>query len=165
MQKMMIGTLWVALLGLAALTTEAPKLVYAQQLPPAQRIQKPVPLTGTKWMLAETAGQHVAQDGRQPYFELKSVERYEDGSTGRLEDATDSCGNRLTGAYRASGDWLHVRIVSSTLLACKVSEGMPRRDLSDALTGDQRFRVHGNELDLLDNSGAVRARFIAANEE
>jgi hypothetical protein len=115
-------------------------------------------------MLAESVGQHIAQDGRQPYFELKALERYEDGSAGRLEDATDSCGNRLRGIYRTTGDWLRVRIISSTLLACKVTERMPR-GLVSTLTGDQQFRIHGAELDLLDNSGEVRARFIAASGE
>jgi heat shock protein HslJ len=162
MQRRTIGTLCIALVGLAALIGEVPRLVRAQQLPPAQKIPRSAPLAGTKWMLAESAGQRVAQQGRQPYFELKALERYEDGSAGQLEDATDSCGNRLTGVYRTTGDWLHLRIISSTLLACKVTEGMPR-GLGAAVTGDQRFRIRGAELDLLDNSGAVRARFIATS--
>jgi len=160
----MIGALCVALMGLAALICDVPTVVRAQQLPPAQKVPRPVPLAGTKWMLAESVGQHIAQDGRQPYFELKALERYEDSSAGRLEDATDSCGNRLRGIYRTTGDWLRVRIISSTLLACKVTERMPR-GLVSTLTGDQQFRIHGAELDLLDNSGEVRARFIAASGE
>jgi heat shock protein HslJ len=160
----MTGTLCVALIGLAALIGEAPRLVCAQKLPPAQKVPRSAPLAGMKWVLVESAGQRIEQDGRQPYFVLKALERYEDGSAGRLEDATDSCGNRLTGVYRTTGNWLQVRIISSTLLACKVSEGMPR-GLGAALTGDQRFRIYGAELDLLDNSGKVRARFIAASGE
>jgi hypothetical protein len=92
------------------------------------------------------------------------MERYEDGSAGQLEDATDSCGNNLRGVYRTTGDWLHVRIISRTLNACKVTQRMPR-SLIATLTGDQQFRVHGAELDLLDNSGEVRARFIADRGE
>lgn len=164
MQRKIIRALCVALMGLAALIGEAPRLVRAQQLPPAQKVPRSAPLAGTKWMLAESAAKRIAQDGRQPYFELKALERYEDGSAGRLANATDSCGNRLTGVYRTTGDWLQVRIISSTLVACKVREGMPR-GLGAVLTGDQRFRIHGAEFDLLDNSGAVRARFIAANGE
>jgi hypothetical protein len=60
--------------------------------------------------------------------------------------------------------WLHVRIISSTLLACKVTEGMPC-GLAATLTGDQQFRIHGAELDLIDNSGEVTARSIAARKE
>jgi heat shock protein HslJ len=160
----MIGALCVALMGLASLIGEAPKRVRAQQLPPAQKVPRPAPLAGTKWMLVESAGQRIAQDGRQPYFELKALERDENGSAGQLEDATDSCGNRHRGVYRTTGDWLHVRIISSTLLACKVTERMPR-GLVSTLTGDQQFRIHGAELDLLDNSGEVRARFVAASGE
>ena len=106
-------------------------------------------------MLTESAGQRIVQDGRQPFFELKLVERYGDGSEGRLEDATDACGNLLRGLYRATGGWLQVRIISSTLLGCKVTEHMPR-GLVAILTGDQQFRIHGAELDLFDNSGEVR---------
>lgn len=115
-------------------------------------------------MLAESAGQRIAQDGRQPYFELKAMERLQNGSTGQLEDATDACGSHLRGVYSAAGDWLRVRIISSTLLACKVTERMPR-GLVSSLAGDQQFRIHGAELDLLDNGGAVRARFVAARGE
>lgn len=163
-QPRLSRALCVALAGLIPLIGEAPRLVRAQELPPAQKVPKPAPLVGTKWMLAESAGQRIVQDGRQPYFELKALERYKDGSEGRLEDATDGCGNLLRGAYRTTGDWLHVRIISSTLVACKVRESMPR-GLGATITGDQRFRIYGTELDLLDNSGAVRARFIDASAE
>jgi hypothetical protein len=160
----MVQTLCVTLMGLAALIGEAPRLARTQQLPPAQKVARSLRLVDTKWMLAESVGQRIAQYGRRPYFELKELERDEDRSAGRLEDATDSCGNRLRGVYRTTGDWLHVRIISSTLLACKVTEGMPC-GLAATLTGDQQFRIHGAELDLLDNSGEVRARFIAARKE
>ena len=160
-QPRMIRALCVALVGFATLLGEAPKPLQAQELPPAEKVPKPATLAGTTWMLAESAGQRIPQDGQQPYFELKALERYEGGSAGKLENATDACGNLLTGAYRTTGDWLHVRIVSSTLLACKVTEHMPR-GLGAILTGDQQFRIIGTELDLLDNSGEVRARFIAA---
>jgi hypothetical protein len=163
-QPRMIGALCVALMGLIALIGGAPRLVRAQELPPAQKVPKPAPLAGTKWMLTESASQRIAHDGRQPFFELKSVERYADGSEGQLEDATDACGNLLRGVYRTTGDWLQVRIISSTLLGCKVTEPMPR-GLVAILTGDQQFTIHGTELDLLDNSGEVRARFIAASGE
>ena len=115
-------------------------------------------------MLAESAGQRLAQDGREPYFELTALERYQDGSAGQLEDATDSCGNHLRGTYRTTDKWLRVHITSSTLVACMVTDRVPR-DLGSTLTGDQQFRIQGSELDLLDNSGEVRARFIAARRE
>jgi len=164
MQQRMMGTLQAAVVGLAVLIGDAPKLVAAQQLPPARAVPSPAPLAGTRWMLEESAGKRVAAGGRQPHFELKALEHSEDGSVGQLEDATDACGNRLTGIYRATGDWLEVRIVSSTLAACAVREGMPR-GLGATLTGDQRFRIQGAELDLLDRNGAITARFGSARGE
>ena len=159
-----VGALCLALMALAALTGEAPRLIRAQELRPDQKVPRPLPLAGTKWMMLESAGQRMTQDGRQPYFELKALERQEDGSAGQLVDATDSCGNRLRGVYRTTGNWLHVRIMSSTLLACKPSKRMPR-GLIATLSGDQQFRIRGAELDLLDNSGEVTARFTAAGRE
>ena len=163
MQRRMIGVSCAALIELAMLAG-GPELVSAQQLPPAQAVQSPAPLAGTKWMLVESAGKRVAQGRRQPHFELKALEHSESGSAGELQDATDACGNRLTGVYRTTDDWLQVRIVSSTLAACAVRDGMPP-GLGATLMGDQRFRIHGSELDLLDNSGAVRARFVVARGE
>lgn len=163
-KRRMIGSLCVALIGLATPISEAPRLAHAQQLPPAQKVPQPAPLTGTLWLLAESAGHRISQDDRQPYFALKTMERYGDGSAGRVEDARDSCGNSFRGVYRTTGDWLHLRIISSTLLACKVTERMPR-DLIATLTGHQQYRIHGSELDLLDNSGEVRTRFVAGTRK
>jgi hypothetical protein len=157
MQRDMIGRLF----ALVALTT-APALIGAQR---AQKVPKPAPLTGTRWMLAESAGQHVAQNGLQPSFELKPVERYEDGSSGDLEGAMNWCGDDLTGTYRVTDDRLHVRVTSIPLRTCKVSVGMPREELGTLLAGNPRYRVLGSELDLLESNGVVRARFLAAHGE
>jgi hypothetical protein len=156
--RTLTGALCFALMGMASLMGHSSRVVHAQQLPPAQKFPEPAPLAGTKWILVESAGQRVAQNGRQPYFELKALEHYEGGSAGQLEDATDSCGNHLRGVYRTTGGWLHVRIISRTMLACRVTEHMPR-GLVATLSGDQQFRIHGAELDLLDNSEQVRASF------
>jgi heat shock protein HslJ len=161
MQRCAIGRLFV-FAGSALLFIGGAGHLHAQQ---AQKVPPPTPLTGTRWMLAESAGKRVAQNGLQPYFELKAVERYEDGSAGNLEDATDECGNGLTGTYRVTGDRLHVRIASSTLVACMVPASGPRPDLDSALAGSVRFRIVGSELDLLESNGVVRARFVAARGE
>jgi len=152
------------MVGLAIVLSGSSELVGAQQLQQLQKVPKSAPLTGTRWLMAESAGQHVAQNGLQPYFELKMLEHYEDGSAGQLEDAADVCGNRLTGTYRVTADRLHVRITAGgyTLLACKVSESTPRQGLGTALAGSTQFQIRGSELDLLESNGMVRARFIAA---
>jgi hypothetical protein len=128
-------------------------------------VPKPAPLTGTRWMLAESAGQHVAQNGLQPSFELKSIERYEGGSSGDLAGQMNWCGDDLTGTYRAADDRLHVRITSIPLRACKVSERMPLEELGTLLAGNPRYRILGSELDLLAPNGVVQARFTAARGE
>lgn len=157
MQPGMIRRLF-ALLALTA----APGLIGAQQ---AQKVPKPAPLTGTRWMLAESAGQHVTQNGLQPSFELKSVERYEDGSAGDLAGQMNWCGDDLSGTYRVTDDRLQVRITSIPLRTCKVSVGMPREELGTLLAGNPRYRILGSELDLLEDNGVVQARFIAYRAE
>jgi hypothetical protein len=151
-------------MALTILLGTLPGTLRAQQHPLAERVPAPAPLLGTQWALAEFSGIRIAQDGRQPLFELQAIERYEHGSAGRLEKATDDCGNILHGIYRASGEWLQMRVTSSTLLACKVTEQMPP-NLSSVFTGDHQFRILGNELDLLDSDGGVRARFVATRSE
>jgi heat shock protein HslJ len=160
MQRKLLGSMCAAI-GFAIALSGSPAKVGAQQL---DKVPKSAPLTGTKWMLAESAGQRVAQDGLQPYFELRALERFENGSAGELKDATDSCGNQLTGKYREVRDHLDVRIVSSTLLACKVSARTPKEDLGTVLAGNPRFKIRGSELDLFESNGMVRARFIASRE-
>jgi len=116
-------------------------------------------------MLAESAGQHVTQNGLQPSFELKSVERYEDGSAGDLAGQMNWCGDDLSGTYRVTDDRLQVRITSIPLRTCKVSVGMPREELGTLLAGNPRYRILGSELDLLEDNGVVQARFIAYRAE
>ena len=149
-QRRMIGALCFALIGLVGLLAEAPRLVRARQLQNARKVQRAAPLAGTKWMLAESAGQlHCA--GRPT-----AVLRIEGNGAPpkRLYRPTGGRNRRLwqpsQGVHSAAGDWLRVRIISSTLLACKVTERMPR-GLVSSLAGDQQFRIHGAELDLLDN--------------
>ena len=161
MHQRVLGAICTAM-GLAVILSGSPGKVSPQQL---QKVPKPAPLAGTRWLLAESAGQRIALDGREPYFELRMLQRFESGSAGELSAAADSCGNRLTGAYREAGDRLEVRIVSSTLLACKVSANMPRESLRTILAGSPRLQIRGLELDLFESNGAVRARFIAANGE
>jgi hypothetical protein len=148
--------------GLAALLLGVTAAAGAQE---AQRVPQPVPLTGTRWLLSESAGQRVPQDGLEPYFELKTVERYEDGSAGNLAGQMNWCGDDLSGTYRVTDDRLHVRITSMALRECKVLERMPPEELGILLAGNPRFQIRGSELDLLESNGVVRARFVAARGE
>jgi hypothetical protein len=158
--KTMIRALCIALLGLAAL----PK-VRAQQFSPEQRVPDSPTLSGTEWILIESHGQHVAQNGWQPHLKLKMLERYQRGSSGQVEGMADSCGDRLSGTYRVTANRLRFEIdnVAASLRTCLVSKDMAPVNIGPLLEGSPQFRLHGAKLDLLDNSGEVRARFIAAS--
>src|ERR1700676_4462740 len=166
-QRRMIRALCVALIGSAALIGEAPRLAHAQQFPPAQKVPRPAPLARTEWMLVQSRGQHVAQNGWQPHFKLKTLERYQDGSAGQVEGVADSCSNDLTGTYRVTANRLRFEIdgVAQSLRACLVWKDMPWVGIGTLLEGSPQFRIRGAEVDLLESSGEVRARFIAASGE
>lgn len=158
------GTICAVLSGMMAILIGSPGLVGAQQL---QKNPRTAPLVGTEWVLIESDGQHVIQNGWQPHFILKALERYADGSTGQVEGATDSCGNRLTGAYRATTNRLRVEgdNIAGSLRACKLSAGESQVNLGTLLASNLRFQIHGSELDLLESNGAVRVRLVAAHRE
>ena len=166
-QRTLIGALCLALMGLVASISESPRLARAQQVPPAQKVPGPLPLAGTEWVLVQSRGQHVPQNGWQPHFELKTLQRYHDGSAGQVEGVADSCSNRLTGTYRVTANRLRFEIdnVAASLRTCLVSKGMQWKSMGTLLEGNPQFRIHGAELDLLDRSGEVRARFLAASGE
>lgn len=52
--------------------------------------------------------------------------------------------------------------VAATLRTCKLKD-TPLEGIGTIVGGSPQFRIHGPELDLLDNRGEVRARFIAAS--
>ncbi|KAA6462160.1 META domain-containing protein [Acidobacteria bacterium AB60] len=156
--------LFIALIGLAASIGAAPCPVHAQQLPPAQKVPRAANLVGTEWMLVESRGQHVAQNGWQPHFRLKTVDRYQDGSTGTVEGVADSCSNDLTGTYRVTADQLrfHIDGVAASLRTCRCTKEIPCQAIGALLEANPHFRIHGDELDLLESTEGVTARFIAA---
>lgn len=163
-QRTLIGAVCATLMGLAALIGDAPRLVLAQEPHPTQKVPGPAPLAGTNWLLIESSGHHVAQNGLQPHFKLKPLERYQDGSSGQVQGEVDFCGNDLIGTYRAAADRLHFEIdgVAASLRACRTPIGVSTENIGRLLSGNPHFRIHGDELDMLDDNGAVRARFFAA---
>jgi hypothetical protein len=98
-------------------------------------------LAGIQWNLAEVGGHRVPRDSQQPFFVLKSLDRFQDGSSGQMEDALDGCGNHLTGTYSARGDRSHIDISTSTAMACVIrADTPPPLDLG-FLRGESRFHV------------------------
>jgi heat shock protein HslJ len=160
-----VGGLMIGLFMISANVCASSGTAQAQGIIPERSIRTR-PLVGTKWSLNEVEGRRVPQNGFQPHFVLKELDRSEHGSSGKMEDAADDCGNQLTGTYRVSDDRLSIRVSSSTLKACLISNNMPpSENFPPILSGESRFRVQGEILELIDGRGAVKARFIADHAE
>jgi heat shock protein HslJ len=161
MRRGKLGGLMISLFMIVATVCVSSGTAQAQGTIPEKSIRTG-PLAGTKWNLFEVEGQRVPQNGLEPYFVLKELERSESGSSGKIDDAEDNCGNQLTGMYRVSNDRLGIQFSGSTLKACLVSGRMPPdENLLTIFSQRPRFRVQGEILELLNGEDAVRARFIA----
>ncbi len=81
------------------------------------------------------------------------------GSDGRLGGNT-GC-NSAGATYTAEGDRLTIGAIMATKRAClEAARNELERAYLDALGRTRRFRVTGNELELLDDGGTVLARFV-----
>lgn len=120
----------------------------------AQTVKKQVatPLEKTQWTLTWVGGEKVASGSPRPaYIEL-------DPGTHRLS-GSGGC-NRLMGGYALEGDHLRLNGTARTMMACV--GGMDTEDkLVKALEETREWRVSGQELELLDGSQTVVARFKA----
>lgn len=117
--------------------------------------ESPPPLAGTRWKLSQLDGSEVAaaNPGRDPFLEL-------DQATGRAS-GSGGC-NRFSGSFRLDGRHLRFgRGFAATEMIC--ADGMElERSFLDALGRVKAWKARGNELELLDASGKVVARFLAA---
>jgi heat shock protein HslJ len=156
---LLIGISWMIWASICL----APEAVQAQVKPTPDSPGLAVSLAGIKWDLVEAGGRRVPRDSRQPYFVLKSLDRFEGGSSGQMEDALDGCGNHLTGIYRARGNRLHIDFSTSTLMSCVISADILSPQGVEFLRGDSWFKVDGTILELLDEHGTVKGRFVAAD--
>jgi putative lipoprotein len=113
------------------------------------------PLENTYWKLVELGGAPVtvAERQREPHFILHPADKRVSGSGG--------C-NRFTGGYELQGYRLSFKQMAGTMMACPT--GMDReRAFLDALQRVARTRIKQQQLDLLDASGGVAARFEAVH--
>lgn len=91
----------------------------------------------------------------EPHLILDSETRRVSGSGG--------C-NRLAGGYELNGDKLGLSKMAGTLMAC--AEGMEtEKAFLEALGRVSRWRMAGQQLELLDAAGKVAARFEARHME
>ena len=113
------------------------------------------PLENTYWKLTQLGGGPVvaAERQREPHFILHAASKRVSGSGG--------C-NRFMGGYELKGDRLSFGLLASTMMAC--AEAMEsERSFLTALQQANRARIARQQLELLDASGVVVARFEAVH--
>jgi putative lipoprotein len=113
------------------------------------------PLENTYWKLTHLGDVPVtvAERQREAHFILHPSDKRVSGSGG--------C-NRITGGYELQGDRLTFKQMAGTMMAC--ADGMDtERAFLGALTKVMLARVKQQQLELLDASGSVLARFQAVH--
>jgi putative lipoprotein len=109
----------------------------------------PVALEKTYWKLTQLGGAPVGGTQTEPHLVLDPTTRRVGGSAG--------C-NQFSGGYQVDGDRLRLSQTVSTMKACM--EGMEtEKAFLDALQQVTRWRITGQQLELLDSSGTVLGRF------
>jgi putative lipoprotein len=113
------------------------------------------PFVNTYWKLVSVGGvaAQAFPNQREPHFILRS----------ELNRATGSGGcNEFTGTYEVSESAVRFGHAAATLRACP--EGMEQEAAFFRVLEQARsFRIHGDQLELLDEGGAVLARFVAVD--
>jgi len=113
------------------------------------------PLEGTYWKLILLGNEPVtaAEEQREAHFILHPSDQRVSGSGG--------C-NRLAGSYKLEGDQLTFGKLAATMMACP--RGMEtERNFLGALQKVSRVRIRQQQLELLDATGSVVARFEAVH--
>jgi len=109
----------------------------------------------TYWKMLSIGGvaAQAFPNQREPHFVLRS----------ELNRATGSGGcNEFTGTYELSDTDVRFGHAAATMRACP--EGMEQEAaFFRALDQARGFRIHGDDLELLDDSGKVLARFVAVD--
>lgn len=109
---------------------------------------------------------------RNTYWKLTYLGDTPSQTTARLQEAhlifaahelrvsgSSGC-NRIMGGFRLDGDNLHVSQMVATRMACL--DGMEQEQLFlKSLNDVAHYRIKGDQLELLDRSGKIIARFVA----
>lgn len=116
------------------------------------------PVVDTYWRIIGIGGQRVNPViGRQePHLLLRSIDRR------RMYAATIGC-NQLVGAYLLTGESIVFDGVSGTLMTCPPPLNALEKELNEALARTRRWRVKGNTLEFMDETGARTALFEAVH--
>lgn len=111
------------------------------------------PLRNTYWKLTYLGDTptRTATRQREAHLIFAAHEQRISGSSG--------C-NRVMGGFELAGDKLRLSRIVATRMACP--DGMEQEQLFLKSLGDvEHYRINGNQLELLDRSGEVIARFTA----
>jgi copper homeostasis protein (lipoprotein) len=110
-------------------------------------------LENTHWKLVEAGGEPVVTpaDRAEAYFRLDPMGNRVEGFAG--------C-NRFSGSYEVEGRTVRFKQVATTMMACADNRN-PEARFQQAINGAAAWKITGNQLELLDASGAVLARFEA----
>ncbi|HET6462706.1 MAG TPA: META domain-containing protein, partial [Candidatus Krumholzibacteria bacterium] len=113
-------------------------------------------LTNTRWRLDRIDREtlRLAEGQREPYLLLR------DGDQGAKYEASAGC-NQMAGSYALSAESLSFAPGPMTLMACAAPIDALEKRYIDALSRARRFRVLGNTLELMDETGTSLALFEA----
>jgi heat shock protein HslJ len=111
------------------------------------------PLRGPTWKLARLGGApvEVSSGQAEPHLVFASDALQVSGSGG--------C-NRFTGGFTIEADRLHFGQLAGTMMACLKGMEQEQRFLK-TLSRVERYRIHGEQLELLAADGTVLATFTA----
>ena len=111
------------------------------------------PLRGTYWKLVRLGGAPVEVSAGQAELQLVFA------TDAQQVSGSGGC-NRVAGGFTLEGDRLHLGPLAGTMMACTNGMEQEQRFLK-SLNHVERYRINGQQLELLDGSGAVLARFEA----
>lgn len=113
-------------------------------------------LTNTRWRLDRIDRETIRlTDGqREPYLMLR------DGDGGAVYEASAGC-NQMSGSYALSAESLSFAAGPTTLMACAAPVDALEKRYRDTLSRARRYRLLGNTLELMDETGGSLALFEA----
>lgn len=118
---------------------------------PATADQATVTLDNTYWKLLTLNGKAVPRLDKEPHIILQSQ--------GRLV-GSGGC-NRLMGSWKQDGAKLHIGQVAGTRMACRGAAATTETALLKMLGQVASWRLHGEQLELLDAKGKLLAQLQA----
>lgn len=132
------------------------RFINAWPMESCERSLSDASLTSTRWRLDRMGREslRLAEGQRQPYLTLR------DGDQGAKYEASAGC-NQLAGSYALSGESLTFAAGPMTLMACAAPIDALEKRYIDVLSHARRFRVLGNTLELMDETGTSLALFEA----